>query len=83
MEVLSDLLLKVLNFLTPSTQTSMREMVPVTVAAACAATGEASFDPLTGLHTLRPGEAGELHEPPPLTVAVTVCIHLVPAVFTA
>ena len=76
-------LLKVLNFFAPSTHTSMREMVPVTVAAACTGTGEATVEPFTGLHTFTPGEPGGLHAPPLVTVAVTVFVHLAPAVFTA
>jgi hypothetical protein len=82
--VLSVVLLKVLNFFTPSTHTSIREIVPVTVANAWAATGDATVDPFAGLHTFTPGVLGALHvPPPPLTVAVTVVCHFVPAVFTA
>jgi len=39
----------------------MREMVPVTVAAACTGTGEATVEPFTGLHTLTPAVVGGLH----------------------
>jgi hypothetical protein len=39
----------------------MRKMVPVTVAAACTGTGEATLEPFTGLHTFTPGALGALH----------------------
>jgi hypothetical protein len=82
--VLSVLLPKVLNFFTPSTHTSMRAIVPVTVANACTATGDPTVDPFTGLHTFTPGVLGAPQvPPPPLTVAATVFSHFVPAVLTA
>jgi hypothetical protein len=46
----------------------MRAIVPVTVAAACAVTGEVTLDPLTGLHTCTPGLPGALQLPPLLMV---------------
>jgi hypothetical protein len=58
--------LKVLNFFTPSTHTSIRAMVPVTVADACTGTGEATVDPFTGLHMFTPGALGKLQEPVPM-----------------
>ena len=64
--MLSELLLKVLNFLTPSTQTSIRAMVPVTVAADCTVTGEATVEPLAGEHTFTPGEPGAAQLEPPM-----------------
>ena len=82
-DVLSMRLFKVVNFFTPSTHTSMREMVPVTVAAACTGTGEATVEPFAGLHTFTPGALGALHAEAPLTVAVTVFFHFAPAVLTA
>ena len=63
--MLSAVLLKVLNFFTPSTHTSIREMVPVTVDDACTDTGEATVDPFTGWHTFSPGVLGGL-QPVPL-----------------
>ena len=51
-------LLKVLNFFVPSTHTSIREIVPVTVADACTGTGEATVEPLTGLHTMHARRSG-------------------------
>ena len=81
--MLSERLLKVLNFLTPSTQTSIRAMVPVTVAADCTATGEATVEPFAGLHTVTPAVVGGLQAAVPPTVALTTVFHFVPAVLTA
>ena len=61
-------LLEVVNFFVPSTHTSMRAMVPVTVAEASTETGEEMLEPFTGLHTCTPGAAGRLQPEPVLMV---------------
>ena len=57
-------LLKVLNFFVPSTHTSIREIVPVTVADASTGTGEPTVEPLAGLHMITPGALGALQPDP-------------------
>jgi hypothetical protein len=61
-------LLKVLNFFVPSTHTSIREIVPVTVADASTETGEPTVEALTGLHMFTPGALGALQPEPVLMV---------------
>jgi hypothetical protein len=61
-DVVNDLLVVSVNFLTPSTQTSMRANVPVIVEAACTVTGELTVEPLTGEQTFTPAELGALHD---------------------
>ena len=48
-------------FFTPSTQSCMLEIVPLTVAAACTSTGELTVDPLAGAQMWTPAEDGALH----------------------
>jgi hypothetical protein len=63
----------------------MCEIVPVTLAAACTATGELTVDPLAGLHMFTPGLLGAVQPvpPPPPTVAFATVSHFVPAVLIA
>jgi hypothetical protein len=52
-----------LNFLTPSIQSSICEIVPVTVPAAAACIGELTVAPLAGWQIETPGEVGAEHAP--------------------
>lgn len=57
-DVFSTLLLVSEYSFTPSTHTSMRDSIPVMVAAACTATGELTVAALAGLHTCTPAGDG-------------------------
>src|SRR5512146_3388121 len=60
--VVSSRLLEVaVYFFAPSTHSSMRAMVPLTVAAASTRTGELTLEPLPGSHMWIPSELGRLH----------------------
>ena len=59
-DVFSVLLPDSVYFFTPSTQSCMLEMVPVTVAAACTCTGELTVEPLAGAQMWTPAEDGTL-----------------------
>ena len=61
MVVLSCLLDVAVNFFTPSTHSSIRAIVPLTVEAAFTTTGELTVEPLVGAQMCTPFEDGALH----------------------
>src|SRR5262245_57175075 len=61
MVVLSCLVEVAVYFFTPSTHSSIRAIVPLTVAAAFTVTGELTFEPFAGAQTCTPFDDGALH----------------------
>jgi hypothetical protein len=59
--VLSCLLEATVYFFTPSTQSSIRAIVPLTVEAALTATGELTLEPFVGAQMCTPFADGALH----------------------
>ena len=59
--VLSCVLEATVNFFTPSTHSSIRAIVPLTVEAAFTTTGELTVEPLVGAQMCTPFEDGALH----------------------
>lgn len=71
-----------INFFTPSTQSSIRAKVPLTVALACTCTGDETVLPgdvvLVGEQTLIPAEEGAAHPVEVVgTVKLTICVSSV------
>ena len=77
MEVLSVLLEVAVYFFTPSTQSSIREIVPLTVEADRTDTGELTVEPLAGEQMWTPAELGaEQDDALTLSVNVLDCSEL-------